>query len=1572
MTRGLWFDMAALQRRVMPTRTALTLATLMVTLLLAPMAPAADSTVTVDTTWSGTMSLTGNVTVDAGATLTIEPGTTIDAGTYGINVEGTLNAEGASFYSTQPPLTQGSHGQGLWTGLVIAPSGTATLSDVTVSNASAGILVEGTLSATNLELYDAYRGLAIAGGAANVDGLTAQRMDYEAIYLSTGELDLANAFVHDAAVALEASGNATVVDLTIQEVGIGVRAAAGSIDIQDLGIINATVGIASQSGASVDVSNMIGSGLALAFDASNVDGFSVTTAQLSGQRLLVANDASSFELNDVSMSVTSADPRYVLDARCSVQCEYTQLTLLNASKAVSLSGVGHHMFDGSTIAGTTQAVAASGAGTLSLENTNLTSQSNGLNIQNAGSTLDDVHVHLTSSQGVGVDVLGGTHDWNLLEVVKAFQSGDSTSVGVNTWYADTAVDTLKIENMSTALRMERSTAEVTSFTAYQGSNAGLHLINSDYSGTSLSTTAQDEGVTMEGTSHLQMVSWTGQLHKTPLSLGASSTANIRYFNPMNTAATSSDALGDGTLHYGSNTTPVVAVGASYLLEETSVTFTDQAGQPVIASVEAHGFHLMSNSDGAAILPLISGGSSTVDVTYLGTGLRVSLTGGQLGQSVQIPVIPSGTWVLQAGQNVLLGPRPDGQPHQLTGDLVVSENAHLVLKSTTLIVPLQYSVTVEVSGQLEGQDAILNTTLVEVSNGGTLGASGLSESSLRVEGNVSWVCTSSQAYMVDIIGALTVEPGCDLTLERGAVPTDVTVRTGGHFEGFSWAEVHVLDKGEPVQGAFIGAEGTLTSTDENGVATFALPAISVDDSGSEWSGIITVTMMANNLTDYISWDTNTSLNHAFMVSTLPTGTFDDWLVLERRWSPYMLADDLLISSSATMTVQDGVSLRATEGTTITVEGVLDAGDSTLSSTGFGARWGGLVLGDAASAYIDLAGTDVVEAAPAVTVSTLGNFNADDAHFARSGSTVLVDIQTGSEAEVTFRNAHFQDAGGGCIQVFQSTGTITITNSTMSDCGGTGLWARQADLSINGLGLGGGLDDGLSLTGVTGHVSDVDATSFEGTGALIVLESIQGNFQLENVHGTIGAMGGIIGAENRQLDITGVILNGAPAIDLDASAGTIRDVVLTGNSAGTALMSHHGRSMDSLVLENVSVSGYAVGLGLHLDAGEVAAPIIVRSSSITASTPLASEGYDARMEGTNLIGTVELYGAHVDAVDGVLGAVDATEEATLTVLRTLVLDAQLNAVPQAATFTLSFPNSSLADITVTGTTVDVEVPLRTISTSSDVGIGEVSITAQSAGAPPSVVTISPASTDTTVVIPLIPNQAPTVTLSQPYSGQRTMESESLMAAASVSDDLDDVADLVISWSVYDMQGTTVLQAGNEPMFNITDLAAGYYVIEVTVQDTYGLTSTDSVDIEYTLLDTDLDWLSTCSSDTWWDATNARPCGPNVYDEDDDNDGFTDAKDAFPMDACARLDTDRDGQPDDIDCPDGQITWLTADMDDDGDGVPDSLEGVSQDTGSDNINALVLVLVIFGVVLLLFVLRVRRGGPGEGLTGLDQTHF
>ena len=102
---------------------------------------------------------------------------------------------------------------------------------------------------------------------------------------------------------------------------------------------------------------------------------------------------------------------------------------------------------------------------------------------------------------------------------------------------------------------------------------------------------------------------------------------------------------------------------------------------------------------------------------------------------------------------------------------------------------------------------------------------------------------------------------------------------------------------------------------------------------------------------------------------------------------------------------------------------------------------------------------------------------------------------------------------------------------------------------------------------------------------------------------------------------------------------------------------------------------------------------------------------------------------------------------------------------------------------------------------------------------------------------------------------MESRSLRASATASDDLDATSDLTLAWRVYDLQGNTVLQGGNEPVYNITDLSAGYYIVEVTATDSMGLSSSASVDIEYTQLDTDGDWTSTCSSDTWFDGSTGK---------------------------------------------------------------------------------------------------------------------
>ena len=75
--------------------------------------------------------------------------------------------------------------------------------------------------------------------------------------------------------------------------------------------------------------------------------------------------------------------------------------------------------------------------------------------------------------------------------------------------------------------------------------------------------------------------------------------------------------------------------------------------------------------------------------------------------------------------------------------------------------------------------------------------------------------------------------------------------------------------------------------------------------------------------------------------------------------------------------------------------------------------------------------------------------------------------------------------------------------------------------------------------------------------------------------------------------------------------------------------------------------------------------------------------------------------------------------------------------------------------------------------------------------------------------------------------------------------------------------------------------------------------------------------------------------------------------------------------LNCPEGYTSWLTEDMDDDGDGTPDVLEGTDASDADVNLNALLLVAAIFVVVFLLFVARLRRGGPGD-LTSLDQRHL
>ena len=138
----------------------------------------------------------------------------------------------------------------------------------------------------------------------------------------------------------------------------------------------------------------------------------------------------------------------------------------------------------------------------------------------------------------------------------------------------------------------------------------------------------------------------------------------------------------------------------------------------------------------------------------------------------------------------------------------------------------------------------------------------------------------------------------------------------------------------MQGATITVQGQTVSTDSNGMAIKSTTSLLVDSSGTTTSGLEQVTMQLGQITDYLAWDTTSSLDHTFIASTISGGTLSEWLVLEKAWSPYHLTSDLVIPQGQTMTLNDGVFLRVGDQVEITVEGTFNSGFSTISSLGSG--------------------------------------------------------------------------------------------------------------------------------------------------------------------------------------------------------------------------------------------------------------------------------------------------------------------------------------------------------------------------------------------------------------------------------------------------------------------------------------------------------------------------------------------------------------------------------------------------------------------------------------------------------------
>ena len=1181
---------------------------------------------------------------------------------------------------------------------------------------------------------------------------------------------------------------------------------------------------------------------------------------------------------------------------------------------MSLAGSGDYIIASSIIESTDTALIASGTGTLDISDTTFSSDRMGLSFSGISSTtLDNVDVNISNSGEMGIDILQGTHAFSQLEVNMPFNQFASGSTGIDAWWCEISGVDISVNGFANSVSIHESILTTEDLTLLDSSIQGLHVDSSMVTVTdSLQTRVSDTGLMMDSSTAV-IRNWDASYHEDGGALNSDSELTVWQLSAISNL--DSDVTGDGTLHYGTSQALILNTASKNRLWDMAVSFEDLSGNAVDADWEVLGFTGTASS-GVALLPVSEAGSQII-ATYAGVGALSTPIGVQGGtHTIQVPIMPQGDWVLNGGTVVVLGPTEDGSPHMAGGNITIPSNAQLVLQDTTLQLPNNSTLTIDSYGDFEGIDSQLIGDIISHSSD----FSDSSSSNLTVVGDVLWTSCQSDITLHNLLvtGDVQLDNSCKVTINSGTVDGQVSVGVGAIFEIVNTLEVTVLDKGDAVQGATITVQGQSVTTDIDGKASKSTTALRVDSTGTTTAGLKQVTLQWGSFTDLMAWDTSSSKQHTFIASTIPGGSLSEWLVLEKAWSPYLLSSDLVIPQGQTMTLNDGVSLRIADGVTITVEGAFNSGFSTISSTGSGARWGGLIIGDNAETSASLLGTSLVEGAPLLTISGNADVVLSNALLSRtSGAEPLIRLTNTATGSVQIVSTTLSDSASHCIEA-QGSATLSLHQVTIQGCATDSLWARSLPLDIDGLSV----TERADLGGVTGEMNDF-------TGSELFVNNLDG-FEMSDLDLSM-----LNGSDNRNIIVDGAVINGAPAIDLDNTAGTLSELSINCNGSGVGITAHHGRASAPLTISDSTIVSCTKGVDLHTD-GESEA-VELNNVNIDTAVAISSDGNDLVVRNGVLNGSLDINSAIANVYD-VIPLSQSTALGQIWMWTTHILDVRLGASSHSATLELSVGESWSQ--TITGSSAQVALPHAVISDSVTENSDKVAIIATAENLP----TLSEEYTfgpgeEEIIQINMISNQAPEVEIIIPDDGFTVMESLPIEIRGVVSDDLDANEDLEIVWRVIIGQ-TEMMQLYGE-WNNITDLPAGIYVLNLEVTDTQGLISSNSISFEITLLDSDGDWILTCNSETWFDKEENVYCGPDVYDTNDDNDGVLDIRDPWTTDPCASMDTDSDGQPDDLHCPPGVTTWLTVDPDDDGDGIPDVSEG-SEDA-SDSGSPVVIILFV-----------------------------
>jgi LPXTG-motif cell wall-anchored protein len=1525
-------------------------------LSLIPPIEAADTVTSTDTVISGNYTMTGNFTVSHGTTMTIKPGSVIDMGPYWLKVEGALYANDSTIMSTELSPGSGGHNAGVWDSLTISSGAYASLNNVTISNAKSCLIVEGNVDATFLELRHCLIGIE-ADGILNVYGLIGEDIDHDGVRV-TNYAQITGANFANMSGGIASSGTLHLNTSQYVDVGTSITLTNGTADINDVNYVSGvSTGISISSGAIGTLTGMTGEAVN-AISAIDSTGFVISDVNMTGSRLLNSWDAGDLTLQDAIFEGTSAET--IVDVRTSGHLTLNNITITGSFSSnqnsydapwigMSFSGSGDYTISNASVDSTNTALTSTGTGTLSISNSSFTSSDKGLIITGISSTtMDFVSVNIDQGGTKGIELQQGLHDLYHIDVNMPFNQWETGSIGLETWWSEITADTglVEVNGFATSIEAHSSLISADYLRLHDSSEVGLNLYNSELKiNEELQTRVSDYGIKQHQSSNVVVKKWDSSYHDT----GASICGNIESQSPCSltvwdwstTNNLNSDATGAGELYYPANSAYSTSVDTEHKMWETTIYFEDLSENSVDADWQINGFSGTSVAGMATVM--VTEGADTIEASVNGVGTIMSVTGFDgASYTIEIPLLPDGDWIIGNGDEIVLHPRNDGTPHLAGGNITINAGGSLTLHSTLQLPFANSSITIS-GGDLYSQGSTIIGDVIILGDGFLPGPDGFAEAyDLRtvVEGDISWSScwtdTIASSYYLDVIGDVSIESSCDVELYSSSIEGEVTVGVGSNLEMINTLTIFVLDKGISVQGASITIDGQTITTDASGSVSKHVTARHTDSTGTTWAGLKTVRMQSGSLVDLMAWDTNQSLTYTFTASTIDGGEISDWLILEKIWSPYHLSEDLTIPQGQTMTIHDGVELRIAEGVQIIVEGAFDSGASTLLGTGGGSRWGGLLIGGNTQTSATLLGTHLVEGSPLVKMAGPATVVLTDTLLARSsGAESLVDIQYSASGDFTLTNSQLSDASSKCIMA-QGPTTIKLIGLSISNCNDESIWARGPDLTISSIIT----ENPVDVTGSSGEISDLSTTD-------LIVSSTDG-LEINNLM----LSGSLLGADVRDLIVNGAIINSAPGVDLDATSGVINDLEIDCGGNGVGLVSHHGRASSQLEIKDSIIMNCTKGVDLHSD-GE-SAPIVIENTIIEAQTVLATDGYSFEINGGNLNGSIESSNATGDLVD-VISEVGTVTGGEITYWKTHILDVRLEGNSQNTNLELNIESLEWS-ISTFGNSIELEIPYLVVNHGGTVTSSTMLVNSEFEGLPSysTEVSVGP-DADQTIQINLISNEGPSVEITHPDDGQRFMETLPIEVKALVSDDLDLVSDLIISWTVTFSQ-TTVMQLSGVSN-NITDLQAGIYVLTLSVTDTQGVTSTDSLSFEITLLDSDNDWIGTCNSETWFDPENSVRCGPDIYDEDDDNDAIYDTRDPWPTDPCASMDTDGDGQPDEIQCPIGTTTWLVEDPDDDGDGIPDILESNNEETSSSSNSTLVLIVIFILISAGAFIVLRKR---------------